>query len=120
MVQKFEIRGVHFKLDDHLRKYATKKIGKLDKYLSRHNRQSAHTEVFLKESKAKDKKQCTCEVTMYLPHDTINLKESTLNMYAAIDIVEAKLKMQLKKYKDRHSSGKLHRHLFHRFRRQAA
>ncbi|HVC36616.1 MAG TPA: ribosome-associated translation inhibitor RaiA [Candidatus Dormibacteraeota bacterium] len=116
MLQKFEIRGVHSVVDDNLRKYVTKKIGRLDRYLSQHNRQSVHTEVYLKESKAKDKKQCTCEVTMYLPHETINLKESTLNMYAAIDIVETKLKLQIKKYKERHNNSRLRRRLLARWR----
>ena len=93
MLQKFELRGVHTTIDDNLKKYATKKIGHLDKYLPRHHRDSVHAEVSLKESKAKDKKQCTCEVTLHLPHETINLQESTVNMYAAVDIVETKLKV---------------------------
>ena len=120
MLQKFEIRGVHLKVDEPLRKYVTKKIGNLDKYLSRHNQTSAHAEVSLKEGKAKDKKQCTCEVTLYLPHETINIEECALNMYAAVDIAEAKLKQQIRKYKDIHSSGKLHRRLFARLKRQEA
>lgn len=120
MLQKFEIRGVHTTVDDSLRKYVNKKIGGLDRYLSRHQRQSAHAEVHLKEGKAKNNTHCTCEVTMHLPHETINLKESAYNMYAAVDIVEAKLKQQLKKYKDQHSNGKLTRHLFGRLRRHGA
>lgn len=117
MFQKFEIRGVHVKVDDNLHKYITKKIGRLDHYLSKHNQASAHVQVILKESKAKDKKQCTCEVNLHLPKETINVKESTLNMYAAVDIVEAKLKLQLKKYKDSHANGKLHRRLVARLKR---
>jgi ribosome-associated translation inhibitor RaiA len=41
-------------------------------------------------------------------------------MYAAVDIVEAKLKHQIKKYKDKHESGKMHRHVFARLRRRSA
>jgi ribosomal subunit interface protein len=118
MLQKFEVQGIHTKLDDNLRKYVTRKIGNLDKYLSRHNRQSAHAEVQLKEAKS-GKRNCTCEVTMHLPHETIVVKESTINMYAAIDIVETKLKQQLQKYKDLHQSGKMHRRLFARLHRQS-
>ena len=119
MIQKFEIRGVHMTVDEALRKYVTKKIGRLDKYLSAHSRESVHAEVQMKEGKAKDKNHCTCEVTMYLPHETIVVKESTVNMYAAVDIVEQKLRGQLQKYKDLHNlSGKSHRHLFARFRRR--
>jgi len=120
MLQKFEIQGVHYTIDDNLRKYVTKKIGGLDRYLSRHNRTSAHAEVFLKEGKAKNNTHSTCEVTLYLPHETISLKESAFNMYAAVDIVEAKLKQQLQRYKDLHQNGKKQRHLFARFRRRSA
>jgi ribosomal subunit interface protein len=120
MLQKFEVQGVHTTVDDNLRKYVNKKIGGLDHYISRHGRQSAHVEVWLKEGKAKNNTHCTCEVTFYLPQETINLKESAYNMYAAVDIVEAKLKQQLKKYKDLHTNGKLTRHLFARLRHRSA
>lgn len=117
MIAKLEIAGVHTQLDDDLRKYVTKKIGKLDTYLPRRARPSAHAEVKLLEQKIKAKKECTCEVVMHLPHDTLTTKESTMNMYAAIDIVEAKLKNQIKKYKETHSSLKLHRRMLGRLRR---
>ncbi|MGC1177360.1 MAG: ribosome-associated translation inhibitor RaiA [Candidatus Saccharimonadales bacterium] len=117
MLQRFEIQGVHMTVDDKLRAYVTKKIGGLDRYVSRHVRQSAHCEVHLKESKAKQHDHCACEVTLHLPHQNIIIKERALNMYAAVDIVEAKLKLQLKKYKDTHGSGKTRRHLFARLRR---
>ncbi|HEY5152605.1 MAG TPA: ribosome-associated translation inhibitor RaiA [Candidatus Saccharimonadales bacterium] len=120
MIQKFEIQGVHTLVDDKLRAYVTKKIGGLDRYISRHSRASAHIEVHLKETKSKSNDHCRCEVTLYMPHQTIIVKESALNMYAAVDIVETKLKQQLQKYKDRHGNGKNQRHLFARFRRRAA
>ena len=115
MLQRFEIRGVHTTIDDNLNKYVTKKLGRLDRYLSKHNQASAHVEVILKESKAKDKKQCTCEVNFHLPKEVINIKESTVNMYASVDVVEAKLKLLLKKYKETHANGKLRRRLVARF-----
>lgn len=118
MLQKFEIQGVHTVVDDKLRAYVIKKIGNLDKYISRHGRESAHAEVHLKEGKTKNNKHRTCEVTLHLPHQIIVIKESALNMYAAVDIAEAKLKVQLQKYKDLHSNGKTRRHLFARFNRK--
>lgn len=120
MLQKFEIQGVHTTVDDKLRAYVTRKIGNLDRYISRHVRESAHAEVHLKEGKTKNNNHCTCEVTLHLPHQTIVIKESALNMYAAVDITEAKLKVSLQKYKDLHGNGKTARHLFGRFRRKAA
>jgi ribosomal subunit interface protein len=119
MLQKFEIQAVHATVDDSLRKYVNKKIGGLDKYLSHHTRQSAHGEVHLKEGQAKDKNRFICEVTLRLPHQTIVIKEAAINMYAAVDIAEAKLKQQLKKYKDTHANGKMHRRLFARFSRKS-
>jgi ribosomal subunit interface protein len=120
MIHKLEISGVHTNVDVKLRKYVTKKIGHLDKYLSRHTRASAHAEVKLKESKSKDKNRYICEVIMYVPHDVIQVKESTVNLYAAVDIVEEKLKNQLKKYKSTHSNPKFHRRVIARLKRQSA
>lgn len=120
MLQKFEIQGVHTTVDDSLRKYVNRKIGNLDRYLSKHSRESAHGEVILQERKSKKNDHCSCEVILHLPHQNIVVKEQAMNMYAAVDIVEAKLKQQIKKYKDKHASGKMHRHLFNRFRRRAA
>lgn len=120
MIKKFEIRGVHTVVDDKLKQYVTKKIGGLDRYISRHNRESAHLEVHLKEGKTKNHNKYICEVNLHLPHQSIVIKENALNMYAAVDIVEAKLKVSLQKYKDTHGNGKTHRRLFGRFRRRSA
>jgi putative sigma-54 modulation protein len=98
---KLEIDGVH-KLDNRdISRYINKKIGGLDKYLPRHARKSAHAEVKVREEKVKDKKVCMCEVVLHLPHDTLTAKESTMNMFAAVDIVEEKIKIQAKKYKEK-------------------
>ncbi len=119
MIQKLEVRGVHMHVDAKLYAYAAKKIGKLDAYISRHARQSVHAEVILKEEILKTKKNCICEVVLHLPQEIITTKESTINMYAAIDIVEAKLKNQLKKYKGMHDNPHLHQRLLRRFKHNA-
>jgi putative sigma-54 modulation protein len=115
MLKKFEIQGVHMSISDKLHSYTTKKIGGLERYIPRHARESAHVEVHLKEGKAKNHNNSTCEVSIHLPHQNIVINESAPNMFAAVDIVEAKLKGQLKKYKDTHATGKLHRRLIARF-----
>ena len=117
MIQKLEINAVHTTVDAKLRRYVETKIGKLDKYMTHHSTISAHAEVMLKEAKAKDKKQCICEVILHLPHDTITVKEATVNMYAAVDIVEEKLKNRLKKYKETHANPRMHQRVIARFRR---
>jgi ribosomal subunit interface protein len=120
MINKLEIEGVHMDVNDDLRKYANKKIGHLDKYISKHARVSAHAEVKLKESKAKNKDERTCEVILHLPKDNIRISESTVNIYAAIDIVEEKLKTVLHKYKALHDNPRLHQRLISRLKRQPA
>ena len=117
MIKKLEINGVHTVLTDDLKKYITKKIGKLDRYMPRHARESAHAEIFVKERMIKAKKECICEVVLHLPGTNLMTKESTINMFAAVDIVEAKLKNQLKKYKDTHNSKRIHRRVLLRLRR---
>lgn len=98
---KLEINGIHLELEEDLKKYVTKKLNKLEKYVPRHARESADANVMLKESHAKNKRQFTCEITLKLPHETINVSESTLNIFAAVDIAEATLKNRLKKYKEK-------------------
>lgn len=120
MLQKFEINGVHATVDPDLRKYVTKKIGGVDRYISKHCRDSAHAEVHLKENKHGTHDPFRCEVTLFMPHKTIVVKESAQSMEAAVDIAESKLKVQLKKYKDTRGNGKWHRHLAARFRRREA
>ncbi len=111
MIERLDISGVHTEATDDLKKYVARKVGKLDRFISRHARESVHAEVKLKEGKAKDKNERTCEVIMHLPGETITVKETTINMFAAIDIVETKLRGQLKKYKELHSSPRLHQRL---------
>jgi putative sigma-54 modulation protein len=118
MIKKLEISGVHMTVGDDLQKYVTKKLGRLDKYISRHARESAHAEVKLKEGRGKGAEQRTCEVVVYLPHETFTISESTVNIFAAVDIVEEKLKHQLRKYKEKHAGPKLRQRLLARLKRQ--
>jgi putative sigma-54 modulation protein len=119
MIQKLEINGVHMDVEKKLHDYVIKKIGKLDSYLPRHARESAHAEVFLKETTIKKKKQLTCKVVLQLPKESIIVEESTMNIFAAVDIVEAKLKNRIKKYKETHGSLRIHKRVLSRLRRTA-
>jgi len=116
MIQRIEIKGVHFTIDDKLRRYIERKLGGLDSKMSRHSKESAHLEVVLKELKQKGARALECHATLHLPQEVITIKEATVNIYAAVDITEAKLKLALKKYKDTHEQSKLTRHLFARRR----
>ncbi len=118
MVQKFDLTGIHFEIDKQLHKYVSQKLGNLDRYIPQHSRSSAHLEILLSESKIDGKQQSLCEATLYLPHETIHLKEKALTMHGAVDIVKAKLKQRIQKYKDEHFNGKQRRHIIGRLRRR--
>ena len=119
MIERIEVSGLHMNVDDDLYKYVYKKIGKLDLYMSHHARESVHVNVKLKADKIKNLKQATCEVILHLPKDTVTTKETTQNMFAAVDIVEQKLKNQLKKYKETHERPyKLHRRVMAKIKRR--
>ncbi len=117
MISHIEISGIHYEVSDDLKKYVTKKVGRLDRFVPRHARKSMYIEVKLSELKTKsDRNQC--EIIVHLPEQQITAKQSTVNMFAAIDIVETKIKNQLRKYKASHGGDKQdHRGILRRFRR---
>lgn len=103
MITHIDITGVRYQVDDLTKKYVMKKIGRLDRFLPRHARKSAKVEVVLKEVNRAKGNKYECDIVLTVPQRKINAKDSTLNMLAAVDIVEAKLTTQLKKYHDEHA-----------------
>lgn len=98
-----DITGVRYQIDAVTKKYVTKKVEHLTRFLPRHARKSAKAEVVLKEVNRANGNKYECDVVITVPGKKITAKDSTLNMLAAVDIVEAKLTTQLKKYHDEHS-----------------
>jgi putative sigma-54 modulation protein len=120
MIEKIDITAQRLELTDDLKKYVNKKIGRLDHYMSRHVKKSVYAEVKLKEESSKKNDQFTAEVIIHLPNEKIAAKDSTLNIFAAIDIVEAKLKNQLLKYKGKTGDHKADRKgVLAKFKRKA-
>jgi putative sigma-54 modulation protein len=99
MIKQIDMTGDGVELRDDLKKYITKKIGKLSKYMPRHARETAYAEVKIRSSEARGGAKYTCEVILQVPGEQLTAAESTLNMFAAVDIVETKLKNQLRRYK---------------------
>ena len=96
-----------YDIDPDLAKYIQKKIGKLDRHMKRANRAEARADVKLRESTGKGGKRCSCEAILHIPGAGAKLtaSESSVNMYASVDIVEKKLQNQLKKMKEKHSTA---------------
>lgn len=100
MINAITITGIKFDLDEKTKRYVIKKIGKLDRYLPRHARKSASAEVRLREVNRDHGNKYEAEVILHVPERLLTAKDSTVNILAALDIVEAKLITQLHKYKE--------------------
>jgi putative sigma-54 modulation protein len=99
MINRISITGVKYDVDEATKKYVIKKISRLDRYLPRHARKTASAEVLLKEVNRAHGNKYEAEVIVHVPNKTLTAKDSTVNILAALDIVEAKLATQLHKYK---------------------
>lgn len=117
---KLKIDRLHVDTDPELTDYINQKIGRLDHLLNRHARRSAHAQVKLKAGPGRGKKQFTCEVIVHLPKETVTTHQAAESPTAAVDLAEGKLKIQLKKYKDKHVWGRRPRirHIFGQIRRR--
>jgi len=111
MINNLQISAVHANLNNDLKKYVNKKIGKLDKYLPKRVRESTFVDVKIKEKKKGSIIVHECKVIMQLPKKVITVHKDSITAKAAVDEVENNLKNQLKKYKDVRIDRK-HRRLY--------
>ena len=109
MINNLQISSSHYEVAEDIKKYIVKKVGKIDRFVPRHARKSIQAEVRLVERKTKNDRY-ECEVVLHLPEKQIAAKADTVNMFAAVDIVETKLKNQLKRYKGTHGGDKQDHH----------
>ncbi len=100
MITSIDITGIKYDVNEKTQKYVIEKVGKLDRYVPSHARKSMVADVKLRQVNQDHGNKYEAEVILQIPDKTITAKDSTLNMMAAIDIVEAKLVAQLRKYKD--------------------
>lgn len=120
MITSIDITGIKYEVDDTTKKYVNKKIGRLDRYLPKHARSSVTAEVKLKQVNRDHGNKYEAEVVLNVPGKVITAKDTTLNMLAAVDIVEAKIVAQLRKYKDAAISHVGRRGVMSRFKRSYA
>ena len=118
MIEAISITGVKYELDATTKKYVTRKVGRLDRYLPKHARKSVTAEVKLKEVNRDHGNKYEAEIILHVPDKTLTAKDTTVNMLAAIDIVEAKLITQLRKYKQTSTPHLGRRNLLSRFKRR--
>jgi len=100
MIASIDITGVKYIAGDQVQKYVMRKIAKLDRYLPRHARKSVTADVKLRQVNRDHGNKYEAEVIINVPDKRLTAKDSTVNMFAAIDIVEAKLINQMRRYKE--------------------
>lgn len=120
MLRITDITGIKYEVDDSTRKYVEKRIGRLEKYLPRHARRSATAEVKLKQVDKSRGNKYQVEVTLYVPDRQLNAADTSSNVLAAIDIVEAKMAGQLRRYKTETVPHIGRRKILSRFKRSYA
>ncbi len=120
MINAINITGVKYDLDEATKRYVIKKIGRLDRYLPRHARKSAYADVKLKMVNKDHGNKYEAEVIIHVPEKILTAKDTTVNVLAALDIVESKLATQLHKYKEEHIPHVGNRGVLGRFKRSYA
>lgn len=100
MIASIDITGIKYNVSDKTEKYVLDKVGKLDRYVPMHARKTMTADVKLRQVNRDHGNKYEAEVIMHVPDKVITAKDTTMNMMAAIDIVEAKLIAQLRKYKE--------------------
>lgn len=102
---KCDITARNYEIDSKMKDYVYDKICGLEKYLPRQVRETAAVAVVLEDDpNGREDNRYVCEAIVTVQGAKMVTREGTVNMYAAIDIVEAKLKAQILKYKERHTT----------------
>lgn len=100
-----DITARNMEVSAKLRDYATAKLTGLEKYLPRKSREGIIANVVLGlDPNGREDNQYVCEAVMYVKGTKMVAKEASINIYASVDIVEAKLRAQVAKYKEKHTT----------------
>jgi len=99
------IKGRNIEITDKLRQYIEKKISKIEK----HYNQIIKTEVeLLIEKNPSISKNQTVQVTLFTKGPIFRARESSIDIYASIDLAVDKLKKQVERYKGKTYTSQIH------------
>lgn len=100
MIEKIDIRGDDYKVEEPLKKYVKKRIGKLDRYLPRRAKGDVIAKVVIEEiGKSKGEKYNISVAMELMGGKVIAARDECSNVFAGVDLVEAKLLGQIRRYK---------------------
>ena len=100
MIEKIEIIGNNFKVEEPFKKYTEKRLGKLDRYLPRGSKKDIVAKVIVVEIGKNKGEKYEISVAMEIPGGkVIAARDECTNVFAGVDLVEAKLTGQIRRYK---------------------
>ena len=100
MIEKIDITGKDYKVEEGLRKYATKRLSKLDRYLPKGAKKDVVVKMVVSEIGKSKGDKYEIVATMEIPGGkVITAKDECSNVFAGVDLVEAKLTGQIRRYK---------------------
>lgn len=92
----FNIRGENIEVTPAIREHVESKVSKLERFFTEGPNATAHVNL-----KVYKDKQTKVEVTIPMKNLTLRAEERHDDLYAAIDLIVAKLERQIRKYKTR-------------------
>ncbi|MDO4507853.1 MAG: ribosome-associated translation inhibitor RaiA [Candidatus Saccharibacteria bacterium] len=100
MIEKIDITGSGYKVEESFRKYVEKRIGKLDRYLPRGSKKDVVVKVIVSEIGKGKTDKYEISMAMEIPGGkVIAAKDECSNLFAGVDLVEAKVTGQIRRYK---------------------
>ena len=100
MIEKIDITGSDYKVEESLKKYVEKRIGKLDRYLPKQAKDDVVCKVVVNGPAKGHGDRFGVAVAMELTGGkVIAAKDECSNVFAGVDLVEAKLMGQIRRYK---------------------
>ena len=100
MIDKIEVNSKGYKIEEPFRKYVVKRLAKLDRYLPRHAKKDTSIKVMVSEIGKGKTEKYEISVAMDVKGGKIlAAKDECSNVFAGVDLVEAKLTGQIRRYK---------------------
>lgn len=100
MIEKIDINGNDYKVEESFKKYVEKRIGKLDRYLPRGFKKDVHVRALVTEIGKGKTEKYEISIAMEIPGGkVIAARDECTNVFAGVDLVEAKLTGQIRRYK---------------------
>ena len=100
MIEKIETSGKNYKIEESLKKYVKKRIGKLDRYLPHGSKKDVVAKVAVAEIGKSKGEKYEISAAMEIPGGkVIAARDECSNVFAGVDLVEAKLLGQIRRYK---------------------